>query len=439
MWLLIILFNLESAGLDSLPLLGNIKIEGNSVFSEMEIHHILDINSVSKQEIEKGIERLLTRYQELGYPFVLIEPGDFNLLRDGISFTLRIDEGVKLYIEDVRVVGNSLTRENVIEREFRLKETQIFDPVMIDKARERLERLGFIEVGSIQPISLGDGSGNGYLLLDVKELASSSLEGLLGYSSGNITGFLEVDIDNLFGTGRRLDGRYSSYREERKTIFLHYTEPWLMGYPVDLSLEAENELYDTLMVNNVKAYFNVSPLFEYSLRFGAEWEKVTPGRSIWFGLIGGKIEKKSLLFSFYTRYGMDGIDRLSSWSELLAGRIFLRVNGEATFIDSIPLHQMVVVGGAGSVRGYDEEEVKGRKGIWGNLEYRIPIGGGSRVFPFFDCGYVEKIEGPILIMFSGGLGVSFRTGIGRWSVDYGVGRGRDIIQGRLHIRLKTTL
>lgn len=439
MLLLFLILQLDSFIGDSLLPVVNIQIKGNSVFSETEIYDMLDIQFLSKATIEGGIRRVLDRYEELGYPFIRIEPANFSLFKSGISFDLEIDEGVKFFIDDVRVNGNDVTKEYVIKREFRLKKNQVFSPFLIRKAKNRIERLSFLRVKSIKPVSFNKGSGRGFLLVNIEEVSSSSFEGLMGYSSGKLGGFLKIDIDNLFGTGRNLCGSYSSYQENRTSIYVSYTEPWVLGYPIELNFEANNELFDTIMVSSLRSYLSISPFFEFAINIGVEWEKVIPGETEWFGLIGGELRTKVQTLSFSSRYSVDGVDRLGAGMEMLIRGLFFKIEGDASLKDSVPGYEMVMVGGANSVRGYEEAEVKGKAGVWINIEYRIPLGGRNRFFPFLDIGYIDMIDKNNLLIFGGGVGISFLTPIGRWSVDYGVGRNRSIMQGKLHIRLKTTL
>jgi hypothetical protein len=262
----------------------------------------------------------------------------------------------------------------------------------------------------------------------------------MGYSTGKLGGFLKIDACNLFGTGRWLSGLYSSYPDNRANIHIGYTEPWVFGYPADLNFELDNERFDTLsMVSKLKGCFAISPVFEFILKIGVEWEKVIPGDEKWFGIIGGTYGRKIQLISFSSRYGIHGVNRVTAGMERLFNRFFLSIKGDVCLEDSIPRHDLVMLGGANTVRGYNEGEMRGKAGVWGNVEYRLPLGGENRFFPFMDFGYVERLDNTGLFMFGGGVGISFLTRVGRWSVDYGIGRGKSLMQGKLHIRLKTTI
>ena len=55
-----------------------------------------------------------------------------------ISLTYVIDEGPRIYIERINVIGNTRTKDYVIRREFRLAEGDAYNPLMVDRAKKRL-------------------------------------------------------------------------------------------------------------------------------------------------------------------------------------------------------------------------------------------------------------------------------------------------------------
>ena len=61
-----------------------------------------------------------------------------------------IDEGPRIYIERINVIGNLRTHDYVIRREFRLAEGDAYNPLLVDKAKKRLQALGFFKSGRDQ-------------------------------------------------------------------------------------------------------------------------------------------------------------------------------------------------------------------------------------------------------------------------------------------------
>ena len=58
---------------------------------------------------------------------------------------LKIEQGPRVYIEKINIVGNTRTLDKVIRREFRLVEGDAFNRVLVDRSRTRIRGLGFFK------------------------------------------------------------------------------------------------------------------------------------------------------------------------------------------------------------------------------------------------------------------------------------------------------
>jgi outer membrane protein insertion porin family len=108
-------------------------------------------------------------------------------------------------------------------------------------------------------------------------------------------------------------------------------------------------------------------------------------------------------------------------------------------------------GGATSLRGYREEQFRGSRIAWSNWEYRYLLSRRSRVFLFFDVGYFSRVERlpvsdqgePQLleiedIKHAWGFGARVDTPLGIVGVDYGLGEGDALTNGKVHVSLVNT-
>ncbi len=141
-----------------------------------------------------------------------------------INVTYLIDEGPRVYIERINIIGNSRTRDYVIRREFRLAEGDAYNPFMVDKAKKRLQQLGFFKTVEIKR---RPGSAPDRVILDVELLEQSTgeLSFGAGYStSEGVIGDISVSERNLLGRGQFLRLRLAG-SQERMQIDLSFTEP----------------------------------------------------------------------------------------------------------------------------------------------------------------------------------------------------------------------
>jgi outer membrane protein insertion porin family len=175
--------------------------------------------------IDKTAEKLTLLVSEQGFAFARVRPrADRDLASRTISVTYVIDEGPRIYIERINIIGNLRTRDFVIRREFRLAEGDAYNPLLIDRAKTRLQALGFFKSVDIKR---RPGSAPDRVILDVElvEQSSGELSFGAGYStSEGVIGDVSITERNLLGRGQFLRLRLAG-SQERLQVDLSFTEP----------------------------------------------------------------------------------------------------------------------------------------------------------------------------------------------------------------------
>ena len=176
-------------------------------------------------QIDKTIEKLTLVVSEQGFAFARVRP---RANRDPsariINVTYVIDEGPRIYIERINIIGNARTHDYVIRREFRLAEGDAYNPLMVDKAKKRLQSLGFFKTVDIKR---APGSAPDRVILDVElvEQSTGELSFGAGYStSEGVIGDISITERNLLGKGQFLRLRLAG-SVERLQVDLSFTEP----------------------------------------------------------------------------------------------------------------------------------------------------------------------------------------------------------------------
>jgi len=199
------------AGLDAASLRGEVLTSSGSTFNQ--------------SQLDKTVERLTLVVSEQGFPFARVRP---RAARDPVARVINvvyfIDEGPRVYIERINISGNTRTRDYVIRREFRLAEGDAYNPMMVDKAKKRLQQLGYFK--SVE-IRRRPGSAPDRIILDVElvEQSTGELSFGAGYStSEGVIGDISISERNLLGRGQFLRLRLAG-SQERMQIDLSFTEP----------------------------------------------------------------------------------------------------------------------------------------------------------------------------------------------------------------------
>jgi outer membrane protein insertion porin family len=192
-----------------------------------------------QQAMDRTVERLTLAISEQGFAFARVrpraarEPGS-----NVIHITYVVDQGPRIYIERINIIGNVRTHDHVIRREFRLAEGDAYNPLMVDKAKRRLQALGFFKAVEIKRRA---GSAQDRVVLDVAlvEQSTGELSFGAGYStSEGIIGDISISERNLMGKGQFLRLRLAGSME-RLQADISFTEPRFL----DRNLSAGFDLF----------------------------------------------------------------------------------------------------------------------------------------------------------------------------------------------------
>jgi outer membrane protein insertion porin family len=178
--------------------------------------------------VDDSVNALTRELARLGYAFSDVRPhGERNDATHQIAVAFTVDDGPKVYIERVEVVGNTRTRDYVIRREFDIGEGDPYNHAMVEQGERRLNRLGFFKKVHIstRPGSTPD---RVIVTIEVEDQPTGSISLSGGYST--TAGFLaEVAFTetNFLGRGQYVklsasEGQYS------RGWGVSFTEPYFL-------------------------------------------------------------------------------------------------------------------------------------------------------------------------------------------------------------------
>jgi outer membrane protein insertion porin family len=207
------------------------KIEVESALSEVDPKALRgelltkEGGTYDQSQMDRTVERLTLVVSERGFAFARVRP---RAVREPgtrtINVTYVIDQGPRIYIERINVIGNLRTHDHVIRREFRLAEGDAYNPLLVDKGKRRLQALGFFKAVDIKR-RLGSAQDRVVLDVELLEQSTGELSFGAGYStSEGVIGDVSITERNLLGKGQFLRLRLAG-SVERLQVDLSFTEP----------------------------------------------------------------------------------------------------------------------------------------------------------------------------------------------------------------------
>ncbi|TKJ41229.1 hypothetical protein CEE37_06070 [candidate division LCP-89 bacterium B3_LCP] len=433
--------------------------------------------------LQADLQDILDAKQETGYPFARLIVKELQLSDDSLDVITRMTSGPIALLESVRVLGVTSTKPNAIAREARIVSGEPYNPNRLEKARQRIRKLPFVEEVS-QPALIPLGSDRYDVMFQVQEAHSNSFDGVIGYQpgtdgeKGEVTGLLNLTFMNLFGTGRKAKILWERTSEFRQALELYYEEPWVLGFPFNLWGEFRQEIQDSLYLERqfsggvawaatdvlslVGSVFQEEVLPDSS---GREYLGLNRSKT-WGGALEVKYDNRDypdnpirgLLYTslFSTseksyepsanlgdltirRYHAD-----LDWCLPIYKRQILNLQFHGRFLESdedpIPQPDIYRLGGAQTLRGYREDQFLGHLIGWGTAEYRLWMDKVSRIYAFLNLGYYEyksPSDSSVSEGWPWGYGIGFRQGtrLGIIGFDFALGEDDVLATAKVHFRL----
>lgn len=313
-----------------------------------------------------------------------------------------------------------------------------------------------------------------------------------------LTGTIMASENNLLGTGRSVNFFWKSGL--LKTLRFGYKEPWVFGTPANIGVEysqlrqrnqftdAESEeqsgnvtvstrFRDALegalamsykRIDNAAAgpapQFPIGPVelpsssnrpfsqfsrddssnvpAQNGVKYGVTLSATRDSRNYFLNPTRGRRDSVAFEFSrgdFKLRkLWVDLQQYLPTWRKQV---IAIGFHAATTWGNNIPPTELFYLGGANTLRGYDEDWYSGPRRAYANIEYRLLVGRASRIFVFVDLGSVTQVGQPSVfdpLRVGYGFGMRLESRGGLLRIDYGLAEGSSALQGKIHVNLGTS-
>ncbi len=229
--------------------LGEITFEGNELYTDEELRQslVLDTGDVFVPSLlDRDVQNLRDHYGQDGYLDTRVNARRIpNLETGAIDIEYGINEGGKVFVESIRIDGNTKTQSRVIIRELGLRPGDVFNSVRMRTSQRRLENTRFFEHVNLQPELTGV-EGRRNLGVSVREARTGSLTFGAGFSTlENVIFFAELSQSNfdLFNYRSRFQGAGQKFRfrlqvgSRSNEVVLGFEEPWLFDQQLAFGFE----------------------------------------------------------------------------------------------------------------------------------------------------------------------------------------------------------
>lgn len=238
----------------------NVSWTGNSVYETRQLNDMLGISKgetydkktlhkrlgIGKHADYEDMSSISSLYQNNGYLFYSIDPGEVVVGEDSIDINVKIFEGKQAKINEVKISGNHRVNDRVIRRELYVRPGELYNRALLMQTIRQLNQMQHFDPEKTSPgIDLVPNSNE---LVDIsfplEEVASDKFEISGGWGSNMFVGSVGVQLNNVslknffkgsewrpypHGQNQQLAIRGQTNGSYYKAISLNFTEPWLGG------------------------------------------------------------------------------------------------------------------------------------------------------------------------------------------------------------------
>ncbi|MEY3337514.1 MAG: hypothetical protein RL245_506 [Pseudomonadota bacterium] len=208
----------------------NVKLAGTFVVPESELKNFLFVkagDTYSKKAITATQEIIQNRLGLEGYAFAKVDP--VPTPEEGkkeVGLTFFIDPGNRVYVRHIVFNGVTKINDDVLRREMRQLEGASLSNVLVERSKQRIQRLPFIEKVESETTPVPGTADLVDIEFEIKEGPSAQLGGGIGYSESQsfILNGNYAD-SNFLGTGERISVDLNSGRFS-KVYGISHTNPY---------------------------------------------------------------------------------------------------------------------------------------------------------------------------------------------------------------------
>mgnify|MGYP006287299885 CR=1 FL=1 len=484
-----------------------LRIAGNDAIPATELRRLVQAREgrpLAPEQLEADIEAMLQVYEDAGFPLAQIRIAETTLHPgDPLSLSLEVavEEGPKLWLKKITVPESARTSPSLIAHlaDLSLGEPLAgYDPTTI---QQRLQSAGLFESVDAPALQVGD-DGGATLHVPVEEGSPGAFDLVLGYlpgsrsgtGGGQLVGSGHLSLENLFGGGRTAELELDRRPGQGSLFDISVADPYVAGWPLRMEGRFRGEQRDSTFGQR-RYEVGIGVRFDGGLelrgtasrevtrpgqagaRLQGERQRIPRAEALFYGVgvtfervddpraprRGGRLEvvieqgRKERRFFRHTASGDTTRVRESVQQERITGTarwyvpVFDRqvvaagMDAQVLLSPGYDRSDLFRLGGAQSLRGYDEDRFLGNAVGRVLLEYRVLIDRVSYAYAFGDVGFVER---PALqdgaasrrLHPGYGIGIQFGTAIGIVNASYALNPDEaSPADGRVHLGLSVAL
>ena len=377
------------------------KLYGAPKISESAIDSI----KIKTNEFDEFTNQLLEKIDRKGKSFSEISYINPIIKNDTLIIELTISDSSNRTIDKVIVRGYNAFPEKFISNYFLINTKTVFSKQKLKTISTLTNRLDFIKENKAPEVLFKKDSTHLYLFFD--KLGTSSFDGIVNFSSKEngkgllLNGNLDLKLNNALNSGEKFEIIWNKVSDEKTDFKINSYVPYLFNSKFSTKLEFNLYRQDSTFINTsfkINTDYSINQRSHASLLYSSEnsnyllntSDNELETYSNYFIGLGYQMNKLSTsnLYDFNNgininliigkrKTSLESINQLklhfSAFANLqINDKGYLAIKNESGLLSSknYLLNELFRIGGANSIRGYNEQSIFTNGYSYSNIEFR---------------------------------------------------------------------
>ena len=404
----------------------------------------IDSIKIKTREFSDLTNQLLEQIDRKGNSFSEITYVNPLLKNDTLFLEMKISNSSSRKIDKVITRGYEDFPKKFISKYFLINKNTIFSKQKLNQVSALSNKLDFIKEKKVPEVLFKKDSTHLYLFLD--KIGTSSFDGLVNFSSKEngkgllLNGNLDLKLNNTFNTGEKFEIIWNKVSDEKTDFKINSYVPYLLNSKFSTTLEFYLYRQDSTFINTnfeLKTDYSINQKSHASILYSSEKSNYLlnisnndlASYSNYFIGLGYELKKSSTSNLYKYKNGLnlnltigkrktdtESINQLKFHFSAFANvqinnRGYLNIKNESGLLTSknYLLNELFRIGGANSIRGYNEQSLFTNGYSYSNIEFRYSLDTSSYLYSITDLGgYIENTTNKIKKLLGIGAGYQFR-------------------------------
>ena len=404
----------------------------------------IDSIKIKTREFSDLTNQLLEQIDRKGNSFSEITYVNPLLKNDTLFLEMKISNSSSRKIDKVITRGYEDFPKKFISKYFLIDKNTVFSKQKLNQVSALSNKLDFIKEKKVPEVLFKKDSTHLYLFLD--KIGTSSFDGLVNFSSKEngkgllLNGNLDLKLNNTFNTGEKFEIIWNKVSDEKTDFKINSYVPYILNSKFSTTLEFYLYRQDSTFINTnfeLKTDYLINQKSHASILYSSEKSNYLlnisnndlASYSNYFIGLGYELKKSSTSNLYKYKNGLnlnltigkrktdtESINQLKFHFSAFANvqinnRGYLNIKNESGLLTSknYLLNELFRIGGANSIRGYNEQSIFTNGYSYSNIEFRYSLDTSSYLYSITDLGvYKENTTNKIKKLLGIGAGYQFR-------------------------------